>query len=63
MTTQQADPIEIIVPDTALDRARRALATCERKLSEQTTPEGRLYYQLCIRGWRQNIAALEAEQD
>lgn len=57
-----ADPIDIILPDTQLGRARKALATCQRKLAEQTTLESKFYYEMCIKGWQRWIATLDAQQ-
>lgn len=57
------DPLEIIIPDTALERAQRALATCQRKLAEQTTLESKFYYEMCIKGWQRNIETLRAQQN
>ena len=56
-------PLAIVLNDTTLDRARRSLATCKRKLAQQTTPESRFYYEMCIKGWQRYIESLEAEQE
>lgn len=56
------DPLDIVIPDTQLSRAKRALATCQARLAEQTTPESQFYYLMCIKGWRRWIATLELEK-
>ena len=62
MQTVSSDPLDIVVPDTRLSRAKRALTTCQTKLAQQTTLESKFYYEMCIRGWRRCIELLEAEK-
>lgn len=57
-----ADPLDIVIPDTQLERARQKLATCQRKLAEQTDKLSRYYYEKCIEGHRRDIARIEAQQ-
>jgi hypothetical protein len=61
--TDKSDPLDIVLPDAELDYTRKALAKCEKKLAEQTTPEGKFYYRMCIKGHQRRIRALKAEQE
>lgn len=60
MPAANSDPLDVIVPDTMRDYARRTIKICEKKLAEQTDPLSRYYYEKCIEGHRRN---LEAEQE
>ena len=40
------------------ERVLAAIARCEAKRNQQTDPLCRWYYDQCLKGWRQHLAAL-----
>jgi hypothetical protein len=46
----------------SLTHARAMVARCEAKLAQQKDDLSKRYYELCIAGWKREIARLEREK-